>query len=158
MQTRKEKSKEFIALCEKYEVNPDNIPEIMSVETAYQARGLEREKCIPDVACVPGRHQVALTGTLDLFIIHEAFNVDQETGELYKPNWNDRNEYKWSYWFDMEKDKNNPSGFRFIGSGCDYVTTTSTGGSRLCNRNPDIDVFIAKHFTDIFRNVMVFQD
>lgn len=156
MQKTTKKSKEFIELCEKYGVDPDNVPELTSFEDCCKKMGYDPEKVIPDNSVFPIRHQKALTGTAKLFIIHEAFNYDDKKKKVYEPDWN-TNDRKWSYWFDMEKEENNPSGFRFRDSCCDYTTSDSAGGSRLCNRNEDIDIFIGKHFEDLFRDVMVFQ-
>jgi hypothetical protein len=152
-----QKSEQFIKLCEQYEVDPNNVPEILSVEECYKVRGLVREDVLPDVSKFPERHRNAVIATCDLFIVHEAFNLDPETGKLYEPDWNDDDEQKWSSWWDMEVDKNNPSGFRFYGSACDLVRTLSAGGSRLCSREDDINTFISKHFTPQFKDLMVFS-
>ena len=157
MQKTSKKSKEFIELCEKYGADPDNVPELTSFEDCCKRMGYDPEKLLPDVSVFPARHQKALTGTAKLFIIHEAFNYDDKKKEVYEPDWDDSDEYKWRYWFDMEKDANIPSGFRFYDSLYDFTSTYSTGGSRLCNRNEDISIFIGKHFTELFRDVMVFQ-
>lgn len=152
------KSKEFIALCEKYGVDPDNVPELTSFEDCCKRMNYDPEKLLPDVSMFPARHQKALLGTAKLFIIHEAFNYDDKKKEVYEPDWNDSDEGKWSYWFDMEKDEdNNASGFRFDASLCGYTSTLSAGGSRLCNLNEDRSIFIGKHFEELFRDVMVFQ-
>jgi hypothetical protein len=156
MKKNDSKSKEFIELCKKYDVDPANVPELMSFEACCARMNYDPEKVIPDVSVFPARHQNALIGTAKLFIIHEAFNYDDKKKKVYEPDWNDRSERKWSYWWDMEKDTNNPSGFRFGGTLCAYPNTDSGGGSRLCNINEDIDIFIAKHFTELFRDIMVF--
>lgn len=158
MQKTIKKSKEFIALCEKYGVNPDNVAELTSFEDCCKRMNYDPEKVIPDASVFPARHQLALTDTAKLIIIHEAFNYDVKKKEVYEPDWNNSSERKWSYWFDMEKDEdNNPSGFRFYGLGYGYTDTGSAGGSRLCNRNEDTSIFIGNHFEELFRNAMVFQ-
>jgi hypothetical protein len=107
------KSEEFIKLCKEYEVDPDSIPEITSFEQACEFRKMDPTTCLPDISMFPADHQQALTATAKMYIIAEALNQDAD-GECWKPDWNNGDERKWLPWFDMEVDKNNPSGFRFV--------------------------------------------
>jgi hypothetical protein len=150
------KSEEFIKLCKEYEVDPDSIPEITSFEQACEFRKMDPTTCLPDISMFPADHQQALTATAKMYIIAEALNQDAD-GECWKPDWNNGDERKWLPWFDMEVDKNNPSGFRFVGSYCDVVAAGSTGGSRLCYRNSDISGFAGKHFLSLYKEMMVFS-
>lgn len=50
--------------------------------------------------------------------------------EDWVPNFDDVNEPKWYLWFDLQKSKSNPSGFRL--NGVVYTFTDTSVGSRLC--------------------------
>ena len=151
-----QKSKEFIELCEKYGVDPDNVPELMSFEACCTHMNYDPEKIIPDVSVFPARHQKALTGTAKLFIIHEAFNYDDKKKEVYEPDWNS-NDRKWSYWFDMEKDDNNPSGFRFYDSLFDFTLTRSGVGSRLCFKTSELAKYAGTQFKKLYEQYFLLK-
>jgi hypothetical protein len=76
------------------------------------------------------------TGTADeisykkLKVTTQAINREDNNGKEWEGDWQDNDEYKWYGWWDLEKDKNNPSGFRFLGSGCGR--TGSLTPARLC--------------------------
>ena len=154
MQKTIQKSKEFIDLCRGYVLDPDDIPEIMSVEDAFKDLG-HPEGILPDVSMFPEKHQVALISTAKMYIVAEALNRDPETGKIWEPDWNNSDQKKWIPWMDMEVDKNNPSGFRFNVSYYAYVTTLSSGCSRLCYRTKAICEFAGKHFLDEYKRMMV---
>jgi hypothetical protein len=150
------KSEEFIKLCQSYDVDPDAVPEITSFEKACEFKKIDPATCLPDVSMLPSEFQQALISTAKMYIVAQALNQD-ERGEEWKPDWNKSEERKWLPWFDMEVDKNNPSGFRFHDSHFDRVYTYSTGGSRLCYRNSDICEFAGKHFLSLYKEMMVFS-
>lgn len=76
------------------------------------------------------------TGTPDeiaykiLKVATRAINREDNDGKDWVPDWQDSDEQKWQAWWDLEKDKNNPSGFRFDAS-C-YVGTFTVTPARLC--------------------------
>jgi hypothetical protein len=118
-------------------------------EQCCQAQGLDSDTCLPIVSVFPAQHQKAITALAKLIIIAEAVN------EGWNPNWNDRSEDKWFPWFDMEVDKNNPSGFRFHAPGCANANSRSAGGSRLCFKTPEICKFVGTNYEDLWRDAMV---
>lgn len=120
---------------------------ITSFEEACRALGLDAEKVLPDVSAFPPPHQAALIAAGKLFIIADTLN------EGWKPDWNNDEEYKYYPWFDLEKDKNNPSGFRLNGVYCGYAG--SGVGSRLCFKRRDIAEYAATQFIDLYREFMV---
>jgi hypothetical protein len=79
---------------------------IKTFEAACKRQKLDPDKVIPDFSLLPSHHQKAMVAVCKLFILAEEWNAG------WKPNWQDNNEWKYYPWFDMEKDKNNPSGFR----------------------------------------------
>jgi hypothetical protein len=100
----------------KSKVDPVDMSEIKSFEDACRVRGIDLETCLPDVKSSPAHHQQALIATAKMYIIAEALNQDPETKECWRPDWNNWDQYKYIPWFDLEVDKDNPSGFRFHGS------------------------------------------
>ena len=120
-----------------------------SFEEACKDRGYDPATILPDVSNFPAKHQKALLATAKMFVIAESLNEGHEF------NWNDWNERKWTPWFDMEVDDNNPSGFRFNVSYCAFVTTRSTGGSRLCYRTRELSDYAGTQFLELYRDMMI---
>jgi hypothetical protein len=149
------KSEEFIALCKSFDVDPDSIPEIISFEQACEFRKIDPQNCLPDVSMFPADHQQALLATAKMYIISEALNQDVNTGECWKPDWNNWDENKYYPWFDLEVEEENPSGFRFHGSDYVYVFTLSTGGSRLCYRSREISNYAGQQFLSLYKEMVV---
>ena len=118
-------------------------------EEACASRGYDAATVLPDVSKFPVKHQKAITAYAMLVIIAESIN------EGHEPDWNDRSERKWIPWFDMEVDKNNPSGFRCRDASYGYANTFSSGGSRLCFRSEESCEYAATKFIDLWRDMMV---
>lgn len=128
---------------------------IPSFEHACEQRGYDPLKCVPDVSNVPERFRkmpVALTKAL---IICEAANVNAD-GKVWVPDWNDSDEEKWTCWYDMEVDENNPTGFRFYASRYANTHSDSGAGSGLCFRTEEDAEYHFKEHAEIFRELMTF--
>ena len=117
-------------------------------EEACTSRGYDAATVLPDVSKFPVKHQKAITAYAMLVIIAEAINEGKE------PDWNDGNEKKWIPWFDMEVDKNNPSGFRYLGAYCDLTITCSAGGSRLCFHSEELAIYAGQQFIDLYNQLL----
>lgn len=120
---------------------------IKTFEDACQVKNLDPLKIIPDATVFPEPHQKALTAIAKLIVITDALNED------WKPDWQDNDQYKYYPWFDIEKDKNNPSGFRFGSVG--YYFATSIVGSRLCFKNEELAQYAGEQFIDLYKDFMV---
>lgn len=124
-----------------------------SFEQSCKKLGIDPVKAIPDVSAYPEQHQKALIAMAKLFIINEDLNRDK-SGKPWKPDWNNYNEYKYYAWFDLETYEGASSpGFRF--DGADFVDTNSLVGSRLCYRTRALAEHAAKHFIDLYRDIMI---
>jgi hypothetical protein len=102
---------------------------IKTFEAACAALKLDPKKVTPKVVGLPKQHAKALIAIGKLMIIVQALNGD------WKPNWNDDNP-KYYGWWDLEKTKDSPSGFRL-----DFVSHYYCGsivGSRLCFRSREL--------------------
>lgn len=120
---------------------------IKSFEEACKVEGLDPDKVLPDVSGFPSIHQKALTALAKLIIVVDVLNGD------WNPDWNNDDEYKYYPWFDMEKTKENPSGFWLISVG--YISASSGVGSRLCFHSRELAEHAAEHFLDLYRDYMI---
>jgi hypothetical protein len=136
------KSKEFIDLCESYEVDPDNVPEITSFEAACKVTGDDPES-LPDVSRCATRHQKRMISDYKLSIIADALrggkNVDYTNGS----------EWKHFPVFTVEADNERPSGFGLSFDCYDDWLAFSFVGVRLCFQNEDVAIFFGKHFLSL---------
>jgi hypothetical protein len=120
---------------------------VKSFTEACKVLNIDPATVLPDVSAYPQSHQNAVTAAAKLFIVVDALN------DGWKPDWNDNDQEKYFAWFDLEKVKNNPSGFRLNDVYCDY--SHSYVGSRLCFKDRDTAEHAAKHFIDLYRNLMI---
>jgi hypothetical protein len=123
---------------------------IESFEQACQIKGYDPVAILPDVSNVPARYKKSIIATFMLSVICEASRTKD-------PNWNDRSERKWLPWFDMEVDKNNPSGFRLDAAYFDGTLTLSPGGSRLCYESEKEAEYHANQHIQLYRDMMVIE-
>lgn len=122
---------------------------IESFEEYCQKHDVTPEDVLPDVSKVKERHRQAVLDTNKMYLIAEDLN------EGWEPDWNDSDEEKWIPWFDMQVDDNNPSGFRFGDSCCDFTSTAAGGGSRLCFKTKKLSDYAGKQFEQYWKNMMV---
>lgn len=120
---------------------------IPSFEEACKIKGLDAEKVLPDVSAYPQAHGKALIATAKLFIIADAVN------EGWQPDWSDYYQRKYWPWFNLEKSKENPSGFCLYY--VDYGCADSNVSSRLCFRSREIAEGVATKYIDLYRDLMV---
>ena len=139
-----QKSTEFIKLCEKYEVDPDQVPEILSFEDACKVTG-DDPAALPVVTGVAVRHQKRQIADHKLSIIAEALRG----GVGKECDYTNRNEWKYFPVFEVQADKDRPSGFGLSFGVCDHWAASSYVGVRLCFQNEDVAAFFGKHFIDL---------
>jgi hypothetical protein len=120
-------------------------PKIKTFEDACKALKLDPSKVLPSVEGLPNAG--AIVAAAKLFIIAQALNGN------WIPDWNDGDQYKYFPWFDMEKDQNNPSGFRL--DDVTYNYAYSHVGSRLCFKSRDLAEYAATQFIDLYKDLMV---
>lgn len=140
-----EKSKEFIALCEKHDVDPNGIPEITSFEDACKATG-------KDPASIGNE-----SDTEDELAYKKLKVIIEALNEGWTPDWGNRNQVKYAPWFDVEKDKAKPSGFGL--SYYDYVGwySCATVGSRLLLSSSDKAEYAGKQFGELYEQYMLIK-
>jgi hypothetical protein len=106
---------------------------------------------LPDVSKLPAVHQKAVISAYKLFVISEA----SWKGDGLVIDWNSGSQLKWSGWFDMEKSKRNPSGFRFVVTISDGTFSSAASGSRLCYPSDEEAKYHLTQHIELYRNVMV---
>lgn len=74
--------------------------------------------------------------------------------EEWTPNWSNSSEYKYTPWFNMN-DKSSSSGFSY--HVCDYWTSTTIIGSRLCFKSGELAKYAGEQFIDIYRDYMIIK-
>ena len=117
------KIKTFEAACKQLKLNPKSLPKVTGLTVKH------------------GNHILA---HFKLLIIVEALN------DGWFPNWQNRDEEKWQIFFDLEKEPNNPSGFRFFGAYC--YCAGSYVPSRLCFKSRDLAVYAAEKFKKLYKD------
>jgi hypothetical protein len=106
---------------------------------------------MPDFSMYPEKHRAALQAVAEMILIADASRSKD-------PDWSDGDEEKWTAWMDMEKDKNNPSGFRFLATFYDLTLTYAGLGSRLCfESDDDARWHLGKQHLDKMRAIMVIE-
>lgn len=122
---------------------------IESFKKACELQGYD-PNARPDVSMLPARYQKSTVATFELGVISEASRKKD-------PDWNDSDEWKWVPVFDMEKDENNPTGFRFYGSGFAGAYSCSSGGSRICFDTEEESDYHGRQHIGLFRDAMVIE-
>lgn len=116
---------------------------IKSFEEACKA--LNIPESLPEVSNLPEKHQKALVANYKLIIICQALN------EGWEPNWNDHDERKYYPWFDVEANKENPSGVGLSYYGCCISFSGSYVSSRLCVKTYELAEYLGKTFTELYK-------
>lgn len=141
----KKKSAAFIALCEKYGVDPNKVPEITSFEDACKALGKD-PTVLPIVDHLPESDQCRQLSDFKLSTIAHAIRGDKYS------NYNNQNERKYFPVFEVRADKKRPSGFGLSCFVCVCWSSFSRVGVRLCFPERDMAVFFGQHFIELHKD------
>lgn len=118
-----------------------------SFEECCADKGYDPNTVIPDLSSYPEELRPALEAAARLLIVHHAHKQGK------KFNWASYKEGKHYPWWDMEKEENNPSGFRLRDVHC--ASTRSGVGSRLSQFSENAARHIATTFESDYRALMV---
>ena len=116
---------------------------IKSFEDACTKLGISSE--LPVFPMAPEKHQSALIAHYKLVIIAAALN------DGWEPNWNDRSQWKYYFWPEIEATKENPAGVGFSLYGFDASDTISSVGSRLCYKSREMAIYAGQQFSDLYK-------
>jgi hypothetical protein len=151
-----EKSKELIKFCKKHNINPDEVPDIMSVAAAFKARKLDIKEKISITGIPKSFHKWLITAYW-LAVFVEAINTD-ENGKVWRPDYNNPNEVKYEIWWKVKADKKRPSGFGLSFGVVDDWLTLSLVPARLCFRTRPLAEFAGKLIPDVFTDFQLITE
>lgn len=152
----KNQSKKFLTLCKKYEVDPNEVNEVMSVPDAFKQRKLDI-KLMPVVSKLPKRFRLWLEWLYRMAVVIEALNLD-ENGKAWIPDYTDTNQYKYYIWWKVKADSKHKSGSGLAYDDYGRWRTNATVPARLCFRTRGAAIFFAKHFHKEHKNVQLFLE
>jgi hypothetical protein len=112
---------------------------IKTFEGACKSLKLNPKKVLPDFSSYPKQHHAGMIAHAKLVIIVQALN------EGWKPDWDNRSEYKYYPWFNMESS----SGFPVCV--CVNGDSRSSLGSRLCYKSEEIAKYAGKQFIKLYK-------
>lgn len=116
---------------------------IKSFEDACKVLKINPE-ALPVVNMLPEKHQKALIAHYKLITITESLN------EGWKPNWNNKNEWKYFPWFEVKASGDKPSGFGFSFTHCVSWYSIADCGSRLCFKTSELCNYATKQFEQLY--------
>ncbi|MBO9674438.1 MAG: hypothetical protein J7577_13405 [Sphingobacteriaceae bacterium] len=122
-------------------------------EEVCQSKGIDPNQ-LPDVSLYPKKHQAAAVATFKWYHVLEVLNTNPETKLLWEPDWKDYDQAKYYNWWDMD-DADSVSGFGFDGAYYGDGTAYTSVGSRLVFKSRDIARHAAKHFIDLYKDMLV---
>lgn len=136
------KSAKFRALCKKYGVDPNNVPEVLGFSEACKITGDDPKK-LPIVTGISKRHKKKIIADYKLTIIAQALRDNKDVSYISD---------KWKYFpvFKVKADAKRPSGFGLSYYDYDDWNSDTFVGVRLCfEDNLDAAIFFGKHFIDL---------
>lgn len=141
------KSKRFIALCKKYGVEPDKVPEVLSFEAACKIIEVTPTN-LPLVGKLPKRHQKRLVADYKLTIIVEAIRKKAVAEGIASKgiDYTDTMQGKYHPVFVVKADAKRPSGFGLSFYGCVRWFSDSGVGVRFSFPNWHMARFFGQHF------------
>jgi hypothetical protein len=102
---------------------------------------------LPDVLSIPEEFAKPIIAVYKLMIIYKAINNG------WKPNWSDRNEYKYYPWLSVLS-----SVFGFSYTCYYFVRTSAIVGSRLCTDTREKALYIGNQFEAEYKDFFFFQN
>lgn len=112
---------------------------------------LKIETTLPEVSALPIVHQKAIIAFYKLTIITQALN------DGWIPDWNNFNEWKYFNWFEIDADKERPSGFGFSDSGSPGTDSVTHVGSRLCFKSRELANYAREEFKELYQDYLLIQ-
>lgn len=137
----------FAAIFGKKEtINTLTITErVKSFEDACAELGIKSKNFFSGCVCdeLTESDVKAIVAYAQLIIIARALNG------VWKPNWEDANEYKYWPYFNMQSGV----GFSFVG--CAYWFAATAVGSRLCFKSREVALYAGKQFEELYKDYLL---
>ena len=124
--------------------------DLKTFEDACKVLELDAETVIPNFSCLPEEKQKAMIAHVKLIFIAEAANKIENGGEVWIPDWNNQDEFKYYPWF-----KKGLSGLRCVV----YVLWPSATyvGSRLCYKTEELAKYIGNQFFGLYDDYFIIE-
>ena len=124
-----------------------NINTVQSYEDACQILGIK--PTYPKFVQCAKIDRKAMIAYHQLTIIIRALNI-LPNGKYWKPDFNNRNEYKWRIWWQVDKD-----GLGHLVTGAAPSAAHTYVGSRLLFRSEELAKYCAKQFKDLWSDYIL---
>ena len=121
---------------------------IKSIKGAYKYVGADFSQR-PTFEHLSKKDKIYALAAYDLPVVIKALNKEGNGGNDWAPNWNDRNEIKYSVWVGVDANKKKPSGFGFSFTTYDSTRTYSYVGSRLSLISQERVAYLLKQFKSL---------
>lgn len=122
---------------------------ITTFEEACAQQGLDPNKVIPDMSCMPEQDRTALVAHAKMCIIQRSLNGD------WVPDWGDNDQYKYYPWFDVIKKEEGPSGFGLSFYGFGYGDSDSSLCARLYFKDRETARYAGETFIDLYEDMIL---
>lgn len=104
---------------------------------------------------LPDRISRGMLALLKLQVITEAVNNDDPKVPEWKADYNDSNQRKWFPWYVGGSADGSGSGFRFHASSYDWSFTNYYFGARLALKDEDRSGFMNKHYSELYKELLL---
>jgi hypothetical protein len=121
------------------------LTELKTFVDACKVERIDAKKAIPTFSNYPAKDRKAMIAHAKLVIIARAANRLANKGKVWKPNFADHNQYKYTPWFYHGAGS---SGFRF--GVYDVWTSRSIVGSRLCFISREVAEYVGNTFIKLY--------
>lgn len=138
---------------------PSAVPEFKAMmehtfgKQTFSQKITDRVKTFEDACEINGinpEHARFTTGTVYSIAHERLVEIIKALREGWTPDWNNKNQAKWSPWFWMDS-----PGFRFDDSYYYCAAATSNGGSRLVLQSKELSDYVANQFLNEYKNMLV---
>lgn len=147
------KSKKFINICKKIGVNPDNVPELLTLEDCFKATG-RKPGIYPDCKKLSEKDKRQVIADYNHKVMVEAFNEGKTPD--YSPN-NSQRKYEPRFWVQGATKKNSAgSGLSYLG--CVRWLSATDVGSCLCFFNENNDIAYARMMFAVVHFIKVYEE
>ncbi len=128
---------------------------ITTFEQALEKSGTEKEKAFFANAELVASTESDEVAYKKLKVIARALNTNDETGEVWTPNWNDSDQYKYFPWFEIEATEDKPAGVGFSFADYDGWYSGTFVGSRLCYETRELALYAGKQFAAEYKDFIL---
>ncbi len=119
-------------------------------EHSCALQGYDAKAITEALSTLPEAIRGPITAVTKLVVMNPVANMETETDEKWAPDYDNLNQEKWCSVFDLNKDDNNPSGFRFGGSYC-ADSDAAADGAGLCFKDDETREEFVKDHEELYR-------